>query len=405
MKAEDFSQDMPGQLVPTERRDGLAFVPEPLPPRDFPLDFELTNQLSEADVALATLEGLARTLRDPRILLRPFLLKEAVDSSRIEGTQTTYSDLLLFEAASASAQRAADPDTRVTANYIAALDYGIERTKELPFSRRLMCEVHGHLMRGYNEHKSRPGQIRTGQVVIGAPNATPDTARFVPPPGSYLDQLITDFEKFCNDYKGMPVLLRIALAHYQFETIHPFWDGNGRVGRLLISLLMTAEGRLSHPMLYLSGYFEKNRTEYYDRLLKVSERAAWREWVAFFLEGVRTQAVDACERIKAFQALRARLDARVTTRKRGAASDSRFLDRIFELQITSVPLARKWLGLSAPSAKDAIDRFVEHGILRRIEGFPGKTHYWFAPEIISVIQGVELDFPTNESPEATTTAV
>jgi Fic family protein len=383
MDPKDFALNAPGQLIPTEQADGFAFVPDRLPPRDLTMDFALANELSEADVALATLEGLARTLADPTILLRPFLMREAVESSRIEGTQTTYSELILFEAASASAQRAADPDTRVTANYLSALDYGLERIKELPFSRRLMCEVHSQLMTGYNEHKSRPGQVRTGQVVIGPPNATPKTARFVPPPRTHIDDLITDLEKFCNNDRSMPPLLRIAIAHYQFETIHPFWDGNGRVGRLLISLLITAERRLTHPMLYLSGYFEKRRQEYYDHLLRVSQWGDWRAWITFFLEGVRSQANDACDRIRAFQALRKSLEQKIVDRKRGSASDAGLLDKIFQYQVISVPLVRRWLGLSAPSAKDAIDRFVAHGILARLD-YPAKTHYWYAPEVVRI---------------------
>ena len=172
---------------------------------------------------LATLEGLAQTLPVPQVFLRPFLFKEAVDSSRIEGTQTTFEGLLAFEAATTRAKESADPDTQVTANYVAALDYGMQLIRDLPFSRRLMTEVHARLMRGYNEYRSRPGEIRSGQVVIGAPNAKPEAARFVPPPRTYVENLISDLERFWNNENDMPLLLRVALAHYQFETIHPFW--------------------------------------------------------------------------------------------------------------------------------------------------------------------------------------
>jgi len=249
MKQEQFSEKAPGQIVPTEQGDGVAFVPDPLPPT-FAIDYKLANAISEADVALAQLNGLARTLPDPELLARSFIRVEAVDSSRIEGTQTTYSDLALFEAA----QQAVEPDTVVVANYLKALNHGLKMLDTVPVSRRLFCEVHAVLMRGYQEQRSRPGEIRKGQVVIGPLNAPPKQARFVPPPRTYLDDLIADLERFCNNYRELPLLLRVAMIHYQFETIHPFWDGNGRVGRLLILLLLTAEKRLFRPILYLSRF-------------------------------------------------------------------------------------------------------------------------------------------------------
>jgi Fic family protein len=223
MKAVDFVAGFPGTLAPAEP-SGYAFVPSPIPPKGLPLDFELVTRLSDADVALTMLEGLAHRFPDPEVLLHPFLLKEAVDSGRIEGTQTTYSDILLFEAASASVKRSADPDTKVTRNYISALNYGVDALKTLPISRRLICATHKILMSGYNERLSRPGQIRTGQVLIGQKADTPETARFVPPPARELNFLISDFEIYCNNYRDMPLLLRAAIMHYQFETIHPFWD-------------------------------------------------------------------------------------------------------------------------------------------------------------------------------------
>lgn len=381
MNPSDFKEDAPGHLVLTEQGDGHAFVPAALPPQGFAIDYSLATALSSADVALARLDGLARTLPDPEILARPFIRMEAVDSSRIEGTQTTYSDLVLFEAA----QRATEPDTVVVANYLRALNHGIRRLAEIPLSRRLICEIHATLMRGYQENKSRPGEIRKGQVVIGAPNATPKTARFVPPPRTYLDDLLSDLEKFCNQYRDLPLLLRIAMVHYQFETIHPFWDGNGRVGRLLISLILSVEERLFRPMLYLSRYFEQHRREYYDSLYAVSTRAAWNEWFHFFLDGVATQANDAIARIHRLQDLRKTYEERLQSRKRLAASDLRLLSALFETPVTSIPMVRTQQRLSGPSAKDCIARLANAGILERFE-LPGLVHYWMAPEIIRAVQ-------------------
>ncbi len=392
MLENDFLPNAPGRLVPTEAGDGIAFVPDALPPKLFrDLDLDLATKLSEADVALAQLNGLARTLEDPQILLQPFILKEALESSRIEGTQTTYPELLLFEVKSTSGKRRADPDTKVVANYLTALTHGLEQAKKLPFSRRLICELHGSLMHGYNESKSRPGVIRSGQVVIGARNATPRTARFVPAPRTYLDVLISDLEGFYNNDSSvrMPLLLRAAFVHYQFEAIHPFWDGNGRVGRLLISLMLTREGRLFRPMLYLSGFFERHRPQYYDRLFAVSARAEWGAWVAFFLEGVKVQADDAFRRIQRLQKLRHELEERLKQRKGRANSDFALLRWLFRGQITSVPLARKWLNLSAPSAKECIERLVTAGILFKLDNVGGQTRFWMAPEIIQAIQSEE----------------
>lgn len=388
MNPNDFFINAPGSLVPA-RGKGFAFVPAPVPPKDFPLDFGLANRLSEADVALTMLEGLAHRLPDPEILLHPFLFKEAVDSSRIEGTQTTYSDMLLYEAASASQKRSADPDTKVTRNYINALNYGVEALKTLPISRRLICDTHEMLMRGYNERTSRPGEIRTGQVVIGSKTDTPETARFVPPPANRLEDLIGDFERFCNNYRGMPLLIRAAIMHYQFETIHPFWDGNGRVGRLLISLMLTAEKRLSWPMLYLSGYLEKHRKEYYDNLLAVSQQNDWRRWVMFFLDAVIDRANDACTRVVDLHDLRHKLRARITGKKRGVASDIELLEIIFKEAIVTVSLIHERLGLSKVSSRDAIGRLEKMGILQRLP-IGGKTHFWISPEIARTVFGLEL---------------
>jgi len=379
MKQEQFSEKAPGQIVPTEQGDGVAFVPDPLPPT-FAIDYKLANAISEADVALAQLNGLARTLPDPELFARSFIRVEAVDSSRIEGTQTTYSDLALFEAA----QQAVEPDTVVVANYLKALNHGLKMLDTVPVSRRLFCEVHAVLMRGYQEQRSRPGEIRKGQVVIGPLNAPPKQARFVPPPRTYLDDLIADLERFCNNYRELPLLLRVAMIHYQFETIHPFWDGNGRVGRLLILLLLTAEKRLFRPILYLSRFFEQQRKTYYDLLFAISTEGAWEQWFHFFLEGVRSQAADAEVRIHRLQELRKRYTDLLESRKRRAFSDVRLLHRLFETPITSIPMVRDQQKLSGPAAKDCIQRLAEAGILKRFE-YPGNVHYWMATEIIAAV--------------------
>ncbi len=383
MRATDFQPGYPGQLEP-QAGGAVAFIPDPLPPRDLKVSFSLMNRGSKADVALAHLNGIATTLKNPEILVRPFLRLEALESNRIEGTQTTYSDLVLFEAASSAQRSAADPDKRVVANYMTALNYGLDRCRELPISRRLISDVHGVLMKNYMEHRSRPGQFRNGQVVIGDKQETAAEARFVPPPADRMPDLFSDLERFLNTDDDMPLLIKTALVHYQFETIHPFWDGNGRVGRLLISLMICNEGALFRPMLYLSGYFESRRREYYDRLLAVSQKGDWEGWVCFFLDGVRHQANDAVGRISNLQTLREEYIEKLSARKGSATSNLKLLDLLFESQVVTVPMVHNSLGLTPPSARECIERLVEAGVLERLK-FRYKSHLWYAPRIMSAI--------------------
>lgn len=339
--------------------------------------------VSDADVALARLDGIARSLEDPETLVRPFVRREALDSSRIEGTQTTYSDLVLFEAASQAKKNESREDTRFVAAYVTALNLGLERCRELPISRRLISEVHARLMRGSN---ARPGSFRDGDVAIGRKHVRPQDAKFVPPPANFIDDLFTDLEKFLNTDDSLPLLIKVGLVHYQFETIHPFWDGNGRLGRLLISLMLCSEGRLLRPVLYLSGFFENNRDEYYSSLLKVSTNGSWNEWLSFFCKAVRTQAEDGIRRIHDLRELRERYKVLILQRKRSSASLMHLLDIVMDRSIASVPMIRAVVDISPPSAKDLITRFVELGILIPLStpGL-GATQYYAAPEVLRVI--------------------
>jgi Fic family protein len=382
VKAEDFASGAPGDLV-INGEGALAFVPHPLPPVALQPSFELMSLISDADVALARLDGIARSLDDPEILVRPFVRREALDSSRIEGTQTTYSQLVLFEAASEARKNEAAEDTRFVAAYVTALNYGLARCRDLPISRRLISEVHAELMRGSN---ARPGRFRDGDVAIGRRNVSTREARFVPPPARYIDDLFSDLEKFLHTDNALPLLVRAGLVHYQFETIHPFWDGNGRLGRLLISLMLCAEQRLLRPVLYLSGYFENNRDEYYDSLLSVSKVGSWNQWLSFFCRAVRTQSEDGFRRIHDLRDLRDHYKSLILQRKRSSASLMRLLDIVMDRTIASVPMIRKQVDISPPSAKDLITRFIELGIL---VPFPtpglGSTQYYMAPKVLDIL--------------------
>lgn len=258
MQSADFTERKSGRLV-KHQRGYLAFVPNPLPPH-ISLTWELAAEISAADRGLSELAGIARTLPNPHLLIRPFMSREAVLSSRIEGTQASLSDLFYFEAA----QMPPNPesDVREVRNYIRALEHGLKRLETLPISLRLLREMHQELMDGVRGEHLTPGEFRRSQNWIGPANCTLNDAKFVPPPAEDMMDSLGELEKFLHMPSSLPLVVRLALVHYQFEAIHPFLDGNGRIGRLLLILLLCSEKTLPQPLLYLSAYFEKNRSEF-----------------------------------------------------------------------------------------------------------------------------------------------
>lgn len=283
----------PGRLI---RCPGgyRAYVPDPLPPQ-IHWSASLASSLSAADRAIGRLAGEGRRLANPHLLIRPFVRREAVLSSRIEGTEATLGELLAAEAGAVVAR--SPDDLREVANYVVALEHGINRLSALPLSLRLLRELHQKLMQGVRGDIATPGAFRRSQNWIGPPGSTLANATFVPPPADQLMDCLGPLETFLHD-DSLPPLVHAALAHSQFEAIHPFLDGNGRVGRLLITLLLVQKGVLPAPLLYLSAYFEATRAEYYASLLAVTGRGAWEEWLAYFLRGVAEQADDAVTRIQ-----------------------------------------------------------------------------------------------------------
>ncbi len=269
-----------------------AFVPNPLPPI-LEWNSALVSNLSRADHILGMLAREGVKLPNPHLLMRPFITREAVLSSKIEGTQTTLGEFLAQEA---GAHINHNPDDlQEVQNYITALDYGLNRLKDFPLSLRLIKEIHEKLMQGVRGNHATPGEFRKTQNWIGTPGCTLNTAKYVPPTPEELMDCLSSFEKFLYD-KTLPPLIHIALCHYQFEAIHPFLDGNGRVGRLLIILLLVERKMLPSPILYLSAFFETNRDEYYKQLYNVSSRGTWNEWLSYFLNGVATQSLDVLSR-------------------------------------------------------------------------------------------------------------
>jgi len=271
-----------------------AYVPDPLPP-SIRWDADLAARLSQADRAIGRLAGEGRRLPNPHLLIRPFVRREAVLSSRIEGTQATLGELLAAEAGAVVNRSPAD--LREVANYVVALEDGVDRLRALPLSLRLVRELHRNLMRGVRGDAATPGEFRRSQNWIGPPGCTLSDATFVPPPPDRLMECLGAWETFLHD-DSLPPLVHAALAHSQFEAIHPFLDGNGRVGRLMITLLLVVKEVLPAPLLYLSAYFEATRQEYYARLLAVTEKGEWEEWLGYFLVGVTQQAEDALGRIQ-----------------------------------------------------------------------------------------------------------
>ncbi|MBI2070261.1 MAG: Fic family protein [Elusimicrobia bacterium] len=264
------------------------FAPNPLPPQKMP-DFkgELLAAISAADRELGHLRGLIEFLPNPDLIMAPYVRREAVLSSKIEGTRSSLSDLFYYEASGESKDI---EDVREVLNYVHALKEGMAGLKRLPLSLRLVREIHKVLMRGVRGDIATPGELRRSQNWIGRPGSALETATYVPPPAEEMHDCLSDWEKFLHLRDDLPILVKCGLMHYQFEAIHPFLDGNGRVGRLLISLYLFERGHLPHPALYLSGFFEKYRREYYDGLLSVSQRGDWAGWLAYFLNGVATQS-------------------------------------------------------------------------------------------------------------------
>ncbi len=287
----DIKETVSGRVIKSPKGYS-AYLPNPLPP-NLDWDIQLVGSLSRADYVLGKLAREGSRLPNPHLLMRPFITREAVLSSKIEGTQATIGEVLAYNAGVLVSQN--PDDLQEIQNYIIALEFGLKRLEELPFSLRLIREIHEKLMQGVRGSHATPGEFRKTQNWIGPPGCTLNTAKFIPPPADWLIDCLGDFEKFLHN-RQLPALIHIAFCHYQFETIHPFLDGNGRVGRLLITLLLIEQKMLPSPLLYLSAFFEATRDEYYKQLFNVSSRGTWRDWLIYFLNGVAVQSEDALSR-------------------------------------------------------------------------------------------------------------
>jgi Fic family protein len=364
-----------------------AFVPAPLPPEP-PL--ELTGDLGDlaqvAALALGRLDGVSAMVPDPQLFLYSYIRKEALLSSQIEGSQSTLSDLLQHEAGGSPG--APTDDVAEVSTYIKALESGLARLREgLPLSLRLICEIHAILLSGGRGHRMAPGEFRRSQNWIGG--SRPGNARFVPPPPDRLMDCLGPWEKFLH---GDPVrvnpLVKAALAHVQFETIHPFLDGNGRLGRLLITFIFCAENVLAQPLLYLSLYFKENRDRYYDLLQRVRVEGCWEEWLKFFFTGVRETAESAVSTTRRLLALFESDRARAGAAK-GAATVIRLHDHLRTHPHISAAGITKSLEITVPTAQAAINELVKAGILRELTGGTYNRRYVYAAYLNILSEGTE----------------
>ena len=381
MDQNQFSEESPGKVVSIAGGE-CSFVPDPLPPSwDFP--YELWPLLAEAKQQIGILEGIGRLLPNPGILLRPLEDREAIRSSSLEGTYATPRELLLFELSPREAESPSDPvnDHREVWNYRVALRHGVE--SELPLSLRLLKEMHALLLNGVRGRDKNPGNFRSIQVAIGS------SFRFVPPPPEQVLNCLDAMEKYLHiENSPYDPLIDCFLVHYQFETIHPFNDGNGRIGRLLLALMLQQSCEMTKPWLYLSEYFDKYRDEYIGNLFRVSTISGWSTWVEFCLRATVSQAKSTIARCEKLLAVRESFSQRLIEAG-GHVRLTQIVDQIFHNPLVRIADLPDRLNVTYPTAKSDVARLTEAGILKELPGANPKT--FFAPEVFNVAYD-DLDF-------------
>jgi len=358
-----------------------AFLPSDLPPAP-PVQVEgrLQRLLSDADLALGRLDGSIQILPNPDLFVFMYVRKEAVLSSQIEGTQSSLQDLLAAEA------QILDPeqprDVAEVLNYVAAMNYGIDRLADLPVSVRLIREIHQRLMQGVRGQHLTPGELRISQNWIGPAECTLNEATFVPPPPHDVAIALGALENFLHADDSLPLLLKIGLAHVQFETIHPFLDGNGRVGRLMITFLLCEKGVLQKPALYLSHYFKRHRQRYYELLQATRDDGDWEAWLEFFLQGVSEVSAQAAETARRVLALREDHRSAIATNLGRAGGNGHIvLEHLFVRPIVSVNEVKSLIGTTYPAANMLVEKFVEIGILQEITGQARNRKFRYGPYV------------------------
>jgi Fic family protein len=358
-----------------------AFMPAALPPNP-PVDIsgELQRRLSDADRALGRLDGSIHTLPNPELFVYMYVRKEAVLSSQIEGTQSSLQDLLAAEADVASGDIPGDVDDVV--NYVQAMNHGLARLDALPVSVRLLREIHAKLLHRVRGSRLTPGEVRRTQTWIGPAGSTLANATFVPPPPDEVPAALGDLEAFLHREDDIPLLVKIGIAHAHFETVHPFLDGNGRIGRLLITFLLCERRALAKPVLYLSHYLKTHRQEYYGRLQAVRESGAWEEWLEFFLTGVAEVSMQATETARRVLLLREQHRSLIAgALGRAAGNGHRILEHLYEHPIVSAKQVQALIGTTFAGANQIVHRLVATGILQEITGHARHRRFRYEPYV------------------------
>ncbi|HNX49474.1 MAG TPA: Fic family protein [Thermoanaerobaculaceae bacterium] len=354
-----------------------AFVPASLPPEPpLALNLEMGRLISDADRALGRLDGVASVLPNPDLFVAMYVRQEAVLSSQIEGTQSTLEDVLRFEVDSHG--RDLPKDVEEVVNYVRAMNSGLQRLQDLPLSLRLLREIHATLLEGVRGSDREPGEFRKTQNWIGPPGCTLATATFVPPPVDEMNGALGNLEQFLHDDR-LPLLVHCGIAHAQFETIHPFLDGNGRVGRLLIPFLLCQRGVLRRPLLYLSHYFKARRAEYYDRLQAIRDDGNWEAWLKFFLKGVHEVSRQASDTARAILNLREEHRELIARLLGGSVAALRLLDMLFERPLLTVKMAEAHLGCSYVTANTLVEKLAAIGVLQEVTGFKRNRRFRYEP--------------------------
>ncbi len=371
MDPEEYRASEVGRVVRTQT-GYWAFIPAPLPP-SITWSSSLVASLAQAERDLSRLTTLASAFPFPRLLIQPFIRSEAVLSSRIEGTRASLADVYVYEAEQLSFFEQID-DVREVHNYVRAMEYGLERIDTFPVSLRLLRELHAKLLENVRGGNLTPGEFRRSQNWIGPIGSTPTTAPYVPPPVEEMHIALDAFEKFIHSERDLPALVRIGMIHYQFEAIHPFLDGNGRLGRLLVVLLMCDWGLLAQPLLNLSVYFERHRQAYYDHLLGVSRNGGWNAWLEFFLRGVSEQSQESVARLDSLQNLRTEYES-IVNMDRNPERMASVINYLFSRPVLTNRQLSDSLGIPFKTAKMYLLKLVDAGLLREVTGYSRNRVY------------------------------
>lgn len=381
MEASEFKNAF-GKLVEKkteEHGEYLSFIPNQLPP-EINFDMQLVLALSKADSTLSKLSGAGLLLPNPDLLVIPYLKKEALSSSRIEGTRISLSDYFLSEARGIVKE---DVEASEVGNYLKSMNYALKTIEKEPITKDLLKEMHKILMKGVRGNELLPGNFRPVQNWIGPQNTKIKDATFVPPPQEEVERLIEELVNYLNKYDEMPLLIKCALMHYQFETIHPFCDGNGRIGRSLITLYLCKKNKISKPLLYASDYFEKHRLEYYDVLLNTNKTGRFENWIKFFLEAIKVQSEDALDRTIKIEKLRENYQAKTKNHKQ-ATNLLNVIDILFMNPFVQINQIAKNLKITYPTAKKTVKNLIKLNVLKPV-GKEERNKLFVAYEILDVV--------------------